>query len=155
MLPGYSYNMTDVQAAIGLVQLERLACFQRRRREIVEQYTAAFRDCEALELPVSRPEVDHAWHLYVIRLHHEALSIDRNGFIHALRERNIGTSVHYRPVHLHSYYRDKYNLVPTQFPIALDYSQRAISLPLHAGLSDQDVSDVYEAVLDVAQAYRR
>lgn len=155
VLPGFKYNMTDIQAAIGRVQLARLAGFQARRRAIVAQYADAFRDCDALELPVERPEVEHAWHLFVLRLRAGALSIGRDAVIEALKERNIATSMHFIPVHLHPYYRDKYHLAPEQLPVAYAHYQRALSLPLHPRLSDADVADVCDAVLDVVHKHRR
>jgi dTDP-4-amino-4,6-dideoxygalactose transaminase len=152
--PGFKYNMTDIQAALGLCQLRKLEQFQHRRREIVSQYNRAFAAEPALELPVTRPEVEHAWHLYVLRLHPEALTIDRDRFIEKLTERNIGTSVHFIPIHLHPYYCDKYAFTPSSFPVAYGNYRRMTSLPLNPGLSDRDVTDVIDAVLDVVRSYR-
>lgn len=149
ILPGFKYNMTDVQAAIGLHQLSRLEAFQRRRREIVAAYAQGLGDLDALQLPVERPEVESSWHLYVVRLNLEHLGIDRNAFIEELKARNIGTSVHYLPVHMHPFYRDKYGYRPDDCPVAADAFARMLTLPLHPGLSDQDVVDVVEAVRDV------
>jgi dTDP-4-amino-4,6-dideoxygalactose transaminase len=154
LLPGFKYNMSDIQAALGLCQLRKLEQFQRRRREIVRAYTCAFADEPALELPVTRPEVEHAWHLYVVRLHPDALTIGRDRFIRELRDRNIGTSVHFIPIHLHPYYRDRYGFTPASFPVAYGNYRRMLSLPLHPGLTDQDVRDVIEAVLDVVRTFR-
>ena len=153
--PGFKYNMTDVAAAIGLWQLRKQERFHRRRLEIVEAYTLAFGAEEALEPPVRRAHVEHAWHLYVLRLRPELLRIGRDRFIDELTARNIGTSVHFIPIHLHPYYRKKYGYAPTDFPVAYSNFERLLSLPLHPGLTDQDVSDVIEAVLDVVQTYRR
>ena len=154
VLPGFKYNMTDVQAAIGLHQLDRLEGFQRRRREVVSAYTLGFRDLAALQLPVERPDVESSLHLYVIRLNLAYLTIDRNAFIEALKDRNIGASVHYLPVHMHPFYRDKYGYKPEDCPVAADAYSRMLTLPLHPGLSDQDVNDVVEAVRDIVQSYR-
>ena len=153
--PGFKYNLTDVASAIGLWQLRKQERFNRRRVEIVEAYTMAFGAEEALEPPVRRAHVEHAWHLYVLRLRPELLRIGRDQFIDELTKRNIGTSVHFIPIHLHPYYRKKYGYVPTDFPIAYSNFERMLSLPLHPGLTDQDVSDVIDAVLDVVQTYRR
>ena len=153
--PGFKYNMTDIQASLGLWQLRKLEAFQRRRREVVRTYNEAFRDVDALELPVERPEVEHAWHLYVLRLRLEALRINRDQFIQELKARNIGTSVHFIPIHLHPYYRDKYGYKPADFPVAYSNYLRMLSLPLSPRLTDQDVADVIEAVLDVVKTYRR
>lgn len=153
--PGFKYNMTDIQAAIGLVQLGKLDAFQARRREVVERYDAAFGQQPYFELPPRSDEIEHAWHLYVLRLNLDTLAIDRDRFIHELGERNIGTSVHFIPVHLHPYYRDKYGYAPTDLPVSHATYERIVSLPLHPRLSDRDVDDVIEAVLDVAKKYRR
>lgn len=153
--PGFKYNMTDIQASLGLWQLRKLEAFQRRRREVVKKYNEAFQQVEALETPVERPEVEHAWHLYVLRLRLEALRIDRNRFIDELKARNIGTSVHFIPIHLHPYYRDKYGYKPEDFPVAYANYQRMLSLPLNPRLTDEDVADVIEAVLDVVRVYQR
>ena len=155
LVPGFKYNMTDIQAALGIWQLRKLPGFQQRRREVVMAYDQAFRAEEALEPPVCRPEVEHAWHLYVLRLRPDLLSIDRDGFVVELASRKIGTSVHFIPIHLHPYYRDKYGLRPDSFPVAYGNYNRLLSLPLNPRLSDRDVSDVVEAVLDVVRCYRR
>jgi len=155
VFPGFKYNMTDIQASLGLWQLKKLERFQIRRREIVKMYNEAFSNEEALELPVERPHVEHAWHLYVIRLNLNALKIGRNEFIDELNKRNIGTSVHFIPIHLHPYYRDKYGFRPEDFPVAYSNYLRVISLPLCPKLTDQDVNDVIEAVLDVVKSYKK
>jgi dTDP-4-amino-4,6-dideoxygalactose transaminase len=155
VLPGFKYNMTDVQAAIGLQQLRKLDRMQAARRAVVAQYREALQDETALELPEPRADVEHAWHVYMIRLRLEMLRIDRAQFIQELTARNIGTSVHFIPVHLHPYYRDKYALKPMDLPVAFTHHQRQLSLPLHPQLSRQDVADVSEAVLDVVETFRR
>lgn len=153
--PGFKYNMTDVQAAMGLAQLRKLDRFQQRRREIVAAYNQAFGTMDALEIPVERPEIEHAWHLYVLRLRLRMLRMGRDQFIEELTARNIGTSVHFIPIHLHPYYRLKYGYRPEQFPIAYGNYQRMVSLPLHPMLTDEDVSDVIAAVRDVAERFSR
>ena len=153
--PGFKYNMTDIQAALGLVQLRKLERLQRRRREVVANYNLAFHDIDAFDLPVQRATVDHAWHLYVLRLRLETLRIGRDQFIDELTARNIATSVHFIPIHLHPFYRDKYGYTPEQFPVAYQCYQRMLSIPLHPGLSDGDVCDVVDAVLDVEKRFAR
>jgi dTDP-4-amino-4,6-dideoxygalactose transaminase len=153
VLPGFKYNMTDIQAAIGLKQLEKLERFQKRRRELVERYHAAFAGHPALQTPPEQAGVEHAWHLYVLRLNPAALTIGRDRFIEELTARNIGTSVHFIPVHMHPYYREKYGYRPEDFPVARDTFERAISLPLHPGLTDAESDDVTGAVLDVAARF--
>src|SRR2546423_1240885 len=142
LAPGFKYNMTDIQAALGLWQLRKLPAFQERRRQVVRHYADAVRDDDAFELPVERPNVEHAWHLYVLRLRPGGLRIGRDRFIEELATRNIGTSVHFTPIHLHPYYRDKYGYNATSFPVAYDSFQRMLSLPLNPRLSDQYVADV-------------
>jgi len=162
LLPGYKDNMTDIQAAIGLHQLRKLPQFQARRREIVHRYNEAFSQFDEFQIPTERPEVEHAWHLYVLRLDLERFpairnpkSEIRNRFIEELKARNIGTSVHFIPVHLHPYYRDRYGYKAEDFPVAYREYQRMVSLPLYPRMSDQDVEDVIEAVVDVVKRYRR
>lgn len=154
-LPGYKYNMSDIQAAIGLAQLRKIEAFQSRRRDIVRAYDDAFGGLDALELPVARPHVQHAWHLYVLRIRQGTLRIDRARFIEELSLRGIGASVHFIPMHLHSYYRDRYGYAPMAFPVAYENFGRLLSLPLSAGLSAGDVDAVIEAVLDIVQSYWR
>lgn len=153
-LPGFKYNMTDVQAAIGLHQLARLQTFQQRRQQIVEAYSRAFEGVDALMVPIARADVEHAWHLYVLRLREGYLDIDRNRFIDELTARNIGTSVHFIPIHLHPYYRDKYGYRAEDFPVAYGQFTRMLSLPLNPLLTDAQVGRVIEAVLDVIKHYR-
>lgn len=153
--PGFKYNMTDIQASLGLVQLRRLEELQKRRREIVARYNTSFGSSDALETPVERSDVEHAWHLYVLRIRPEVLEIGRDRFIQELGARNIGTSVHFIPVHIHPYYRNKYGFKPDDFPVAHSNYQRMISLPLHPRLTDSDVDDVISAILDIVQQFHR
>jgi dTDP-4-amino-4,6-dideoxygalactose transaminase len=151
---GYKYNMTDVQAALGLHQLRKLEGFQARRREIVRRYNAAFSPRAEFQTPVERPEVEHAWHVYVLRLNPECFGLSRNRFIEELKARNIGASVHFIPIHLHPYYRDKYGYKPEDFPVAYREYRRIISLPLSPRMADGDVADVIEAVYDIVEQHQ-
>lgn len=153
--PGFKYNMTDIAAAIGLVQLDKLDDMQARRRAIAQRYTAAFANNEALQCPTERADVLHSWYLYVLRLNLEMLNIDRAQFIEELKNRNIGASVHFIPIHLHPYYRDEYGYKPTDYPVAYENYQRIVSLPMSARHSDQDIDDVIEAVLDIVKEHKR
>jgi dTDP-4-amino-4,6-dideoxygalactose transaminase len=153
--PGFKYNMTDIQAAMGIAQLSKLDANQGRRRDVVAAYNQAFAALDLFDLPVERPEVEHAWHLYVLRLRHDAFRIGRDRFIEELKLRNIGVSVHFIPIHVHPYYRDKYGFTPADFPVAFENYGRMLSLPLHPRLSTQDVADVVDAVTDVAQSFVR
>jgi dTDP-4-amino-4,6-dideoxygalactose transaminase len=151
---GFKYNMTDMQAAIGRHQLKRLGAFHARRREIVQRYNAAFAALAQFQSPVERPEVEHAWHLYVLRLNLDCSELSRNRFIEELKARNIGTSVHFIPIHLHPYYRDKYDYKPEDFPVAYREYQRLVSLPLSPRMDDGDVADVIEAVYDIVEKHK-
>jgi dTDP-4-amino-4,6-dideoxygalactose transaminase len=154
LMPGFKYNMTDIQAALGLCQLRRLAGFQRRREEIAEQYTRAFSELPELDLPTTRSEVLHAWHLYVLRVRGGASTIGRDHVVESLANRNIGTSVHFIPIHTHPYYRDKYGYRPMDFPVAFTNFERMLSIPLNPSMTDQDVADVIEAVIDTIKQSR-
>lgn len=153
--PGFKYNMTDLQAALGLVQLRKLERFQARRRQIVATYQAAFENDEALELPQIEGNIEHAWHLYVVRVRPDVLTIDRDQFVEELHKRRIGSSVHFIPIHMHSHYRNKYGWRPEDLPVASQEFERYFSLPLSASLSDDELGRVIEATLDVTRRFRR
>jgi dTDP-4-amino-4,6-dideoxygalactose transaminase len=152
-VPGFKYNMTDLQASLGLHQLAKLERFHARRREVAARYHEAFAASPALEPPTEAPHADSAWHLYVLRLRTERLRIDRDAFIDGLAARNIGTSVHYRPVHMMSYYAERYGHRPDVFPVSRDAFERMLSIPLHPRLSDADVDDVIAAVLELVERH--
>ncbi|MEY2521616.1 MAG: hypothetical protein QOJ66_181 [Ilumatobacteraceae bacterium] len=149
--PGFKCNMTDIQASLGLHQLTRLAELQERRQAVVEIYQGGFADLQSIELPTELPGYRSAWHLYPIRLHLDQLKIDRSAFIDELGRYNIGTSVHFIPVHTHPYYRDRYDYKPTDFPIAWNEFQRLISLPLNPRMKPDDARDVVDAVREIAR----
>lgn len=153
--PGYKYNMTDIAAAMGLAQLGKAERMWQRRREIARRYNEAFGSAPELQAPADRAGCRHAWHLYVLRLNLERLTIDRNGFIEQLKARRIGTSVHFIPLHLHPYYRQSCGYQPGDFPVAFREFQRVISLPIYSRMSDDDVADVIEAVLELVRQHRR
>ena len=155
VVPGFKCNMTDIAAALGLGQLRKLPEFQKRRRRLVALYGQGLADVPQIELPIERPDVESAWHLYPIRLNLETLTIDRARFIEELKTRNIGASVHFIPVHLHPYYRDKYGYRPDDFPVAHANYYRLVSLPLNLRMSDADATDVVSAVRDIVATYRR
>jgi dTDP-4-amino-4,6-dideoxygalactose transaminase len=150
--PGFKCNMTDIQASLGLHQLERLGELQERRHAVVEIYQEGFADLRSIDLPVELAGYRSSWHLYPIRLHLDQLRIDRSAFIDELGQQNIGTSVHFIPVHTHPYYRDKYGYEPTDFPVAWREFQRLISLPLNSRMKPDDARDVVDAVRQIASA---
>ena len=153
--PGFKYNMTDIQAALGLHQLRKLEAFHSRRKEIAARYNQAFRQFGELETPTEHEWAGHAWHLYVLRVNPDRLTISRNQFISELLARNIGTSVHFIPVHLHSYYREQYGYAPEDFPVAYAQYQRIISLPCCPRMHEQDVEDVIDAVTQTVGEHTR
>ncbi len=153
--PGYKYNMTDIQAALGLCQLEKLPSFQRHRHMLAGAYSECFSGCDLLELPACRPEVEHAWHIYLVRLRTEALTIDRDQVIEELREANIGTSVHFIPLHMHSYYAERCGVTSGQLPVADAVFPRLLSLPIHPGMSRADAEQVAGILTDVLKRNRR
>jgi dTDP-4-amino-4,6-dideoxygalactose transaminase len=152
--PGYKYNMTDVQAALGIHQLHRLDGFIRRRQEIAAIYDNAFSDLPEILLPPRLPGRNHTFHLYPIRLQAGLLRLDRSEFIEELRARNIGTSVHFIPLHRHPFYRERYGYRLEQFPVAEEIYQGLLSLPLYPKMTDQDADDVVAAVREIVAAHR-
>jgi perosamine synthetase len=152
--PGFKYNMTDTAAAMGLVQLRRLPAMHRRRQELARLYNQELAGIPELMLPVSLPEVEHAWHLYVVRLVPERLKIHRDGVIEALKQAGVGSQVHFIPLHLHSFYRDTFGLTPEQFPVASRAAETILSLPFFTLMSDEEVRYVAATLRSVIDANR-
>ncbi len=147
--PGFKYNLTDIAAALGLHQLKRLPAFQTRREQIAAAYDAAFADLPLI-LPPQAPEGDtHSWHLYVLRLADDC-ALERDVFIERMYAKGIGCSVHYIPLHLHPYWRDRYGLTPAQFPHSQKAYERMLSIPLYTAMTDVDVQRVIAAVREIA-----
>ncbi|HET8798807.1 MAG TPA: DegT/DnrJ/EryC1/StrS aminotransferase family protein [Thermoanaerobaculia bacterium] len=154
--PGYKYNLTDIAAALGLVQLERSEEMTRRREEIAFRYDEALGGDGLFELPaLGGGGTRHAWHLYMLRLHLDRWKIDRRAFIEELKKRNIGASVHFIPLHMQPYYRDLYRFAPDAFPIARAEFLREVSLPIYSKMTDDDVDSVIDAIRDVAREHGR
>jgi len=151
-LPGFNYRMSDLQAAIGLPQLRRLPLFNARRAELAARYTAAFERLSQVETPSVRPDAGMNWHLYVIRLRDTPLA--RNDVIESLKQRGIGASVHFLPVHLQPYYRENLGFQPGDYPVAEREFERLISLPLFPQMTDADVDRVVEALSEILAAGR-
>lgn len=152
---GFNYRLTDVQAALGLSQLERLDDVLARRREIVAAYNTAFAGLDWLVTPGLRDAADAAttsWHLYVTQIDFTALGRTRADTMMALRDAGVGTQVHYIPVHLQPWYRRTYGYAPGKCPIAEAYYQRALSLPLFPAMTDADVAQVIGAVQSLVPA---
>jgi dTDP-4-amino-4,6-dideoxygalactose transaminase len=153
--PGYKYNLSDVLAAIGVGQLERFGAMQARRREIAERYDRQLSGVPEVVRPTVRPGVTHARHLYALALELERLTIDRAAFIRELRAENIGSSVHFIPIHLHPHFRASLGYAPGAFPAAERAYDRAVSLPMFPTMTDRDVDDVCAAVIKIVAHVRR
>lgn len=148
---GYNYRLNDIQCALGLSQLPKLAGWVERRQAIARCYDAAYAAISCVKPLGVQPDVSHSYHLYVVRIGTEALGIDRGAVFTALRAENIGVNVHYIPVHLHPYYRDRLGTEPGMCPVAEAAYERIISLPIFPLMNDDDVNDVVTAVRKVAR----
>ncbi len=144
--PGFKYNLPDVAAAIGLAQLERAEEFRIQRQRCAEYYYSHLEAIEVLDLPLYRGKrEEHSWHLFYVVLN-ETCSMDRNAGIECLQEAGIGTSVHYKPLHRMTYYRDRYDLSPNQYPNAERHWKGVISLPIYPSLSTEELAYVCETL---------
>ena len=152
---GYKYNLTDIAASLGIEQLKKCQSFYHARRRISAMYSAGFADLPEITSPACRPNLQHAWHLYVIQLDLERLTIGRREFIEELKRANIGTSVHFIPLHLHPFYQGAFGYRADDFPVASAVYQRIISLPIYPTMTDRDVQDVICAVTNIVQRNRR
>lgn len=152
---GYNYRLSDIQCALGTSQLWKLSQFLARRRAIAAVYDAAFAPMEAIAPLRVRPDVSHAYHLYVVQLDRSRLTAGRAEIWRALQAEGIGVNVHYLPVHLHPFYRNRFGTRPGQYPAAEAAYDRVISLPLFHSMTDQDVSDVIVAMHKVVECFAR
>jgi len=152
---GYNYRLSDIQCALGTSQLRRLSQFLERRQAIAAAYDAALATMEAIAPLHVRSNVTHAYHLYVVQLDRSRLTAGRAEICRALQAEGIGVNVHYLPVHLHPFYRNRFGTGPGQYPVAEAAYERLLSLPLFPGMSDQDVSDVIVAVHKVMEGFAR
>jgi dTDP-4-amino-4,6-dideoxygalactose transaminase len=153
--PGFKYNFTDLQAALGIAQLRHHQAMMDRRTTIAHRYTDDFHDLAELETPTERVDVQHGWHLYPLRLNLEQLTISRAHFIEELQARYINASVHFIPVNAHTYYREKYRWRPEDLPVSNKEFTRTLSLPIYPLMTDEDVDDVVAAVRAIVALYRR
>ena len=144
--PGFKYNLTDVAAAVGIHQLARAEQLRKEREQIAALYRESFGDMEELELPHDSEDRVHAWHLYQIRLRLDKLAIDRNQFVAGLCEAGVGFSVHWRPLHLHPYYADRFGWTADQLPVAGREWERLVSLPIFPGMREEELRHVTDTV---------
>jgi dTDP-4-amino-4,6-dideoxygalactose transaminase len=153
--PGFKYLMGNVSAAMGVEQLKKFSTFKAARQRLARMYTEVLKDVPEIRVPVVRPDVDHAWHLYMIRLNLDQIACSRDEIACALRQENIGTGVHFYALHLHTYYRDVLGMKPEWCPVAAAASGEILSLPLHPQLSDKNVHEVVSALKKVLQHAKR
>ncbi len=154
-LPGFKYNLTDIASAMGIVQLKKCNQLYAKRLQIVEKYLHELKQIEEITLPYLDPDVQHAWHLFVIQLELEKLKIDRSAFINLMHKNGIGVSVHFIALHLHPFYRNTFQYKPDDFPVAADLSKRVVSLPLYPSMSAQDIDRVIKTTTDIITGARK
>lgn len=152
---GYKYNMTDIQASLGLCQLARLAEMQKVRERYAAIYNEELRGVAGVRTPVDGGLGRSSWHLYVIRVRKDELAIGRDEFIEELRTMNIGTSVHFIPVHLHPFYAETYGYRPGDFPVAERLFEQIISLPLYPSMKEEDVRYVAGAIREISRKHAK
>ena len=152
--PGFKYNMTDIQASMGIHQIKKLDKFIGKREKVAQFYNKSFKDLPEIKVPIVKKYVKHARHLYSIMLDVSKVKIDRDQFFKALDAENIGTSVHFIPVHLHPYYRDTFNFQRGDYPNAEYIFDRIISLPMNPTMTKKDMEDVVKAVRKIIIYYR-
>jgi len=151
---GYNYAMSDYQAALGHAQFSRLDEFQGQRTRLARQFNERFASLPEIVPPVERNGTTHAWHLYVARLRPKMLTISRDEFIVLMKERGIGTSVHFIPIHHHPYYRETYGWAPGDFPVADEAFETMVSLPLYTRMTETEVDRVATAVEEIIGSCR-
>lgn len=152
---GFKYNLTDLQAAIGTVQLARCDQMAQSRAFVAERYNAAFRSSEYFELPSVPADCASSWHLYVLRLNLERLSINRSRFIQELASRGVSASVHFIPLHMQPLYQRKFAYKPGDLPVAEREYERSFSLPIYPRMREEEIEQVIWAVTDTAASYAR
>lgn len=151
---GYNYRLTDIQCGLGISQIGKLAARVARRQAIAEEYRRAFASIPEVQPLDVRPGATHAYHLFVVRLDTARLSADRATIFAALRRENIGVNVHYIPVHLHPFYRQRFGLGPGVCPVAEAAYEHILTLPMFPAMTAQDIRDVVDAMAKVVEAYR-
>lgn len=152
---GCKYNMTDIEAAIGLAQLEKLEWMWECRKEIAGKYNEVFSGCKELIIPEIKQERESAWHLYVLKLNLEALKISRDAFIEELIKRGVGVSVHFIPLYRHPFYKENYDCKMHKFPASEWVYERILSLPIYPGMMEEEVAGVTEVVTHLVKKYKR
>ena len=153
--PGYKYNLTDIAASLGIHQLARAEEMRQEREGIARRYLEALGGVEEIELPLEDVDRIHSWHLFPIKLRLERLAINRNVFIEELKQAGVGCSVHWRPLHLHPYYRETFGWRPEDFPVATAMWERLVSLPIFPGMRDNEIEHVIRTVKGLCAHHAR
>jgi perosamine synthetase len=153
--PGFKYNLTDIAAALGLAQLKKCERFWKGRERYANMYHEGFRDLPEIICPHASPDVQHAWHLYVIQLDLDRLRIGRDEFIRQLQQAGVGCSVHFIPLHLHPYHRDMWGYRPDDLPVSSMVFQRIVSLPLYSRMTEDEIERVIAIVRSLVEKSRR
>jgi dTDP-4-amino-4,6-dideoxygalactose transaminase/nucleoside-diphosphate-sugar epimerase len=153
--PGFKYRMHDVSAAMGIEQLKKFESFIAARRRLARMYTSVLSEVDEISLPLVNEDVEHAWHLFIVRLNLDKLTMNRDEIAQALRRENVGTGVHFVGLHLHQYYRETFGYKPEDFPNATAASHEILSLPLFPTMSDKNVTEVIEALKKVLSHARK
>jgi dTDP-4-amino-4,6-dideoxygalactose transaminase len=153
--PGFKYNMTDIAASMGIHQLKKANILQARRQSIAEKYNVAFSGLPVVTPFITNIDDTHSWHLYVLQLNTDELSIDRDEFIRVMAEKGIGTSVHYIPLHMHPYWQENYNLTESDFPRSSSTYYRIVSLPNYPKMTDGQVDKVIRTVREILLEHKK
>ena len=153
--PGFKYNLTDVAASIGIHQLAKAEEMRAGREAVARRYFEAFADVEEIDLPTVDDDRIHSWHLFPIRLRLDLLTIDRNRFIDELKDRGVGCSVHWRPLHLHPYYEDTFGWRAEDCPVASEEWIRLVTLPLFSAMRADELEHVVSVVRDLCASHRK
>ncbi|UCB47518.1 MAG: DegT/DnrJ/EryC1/StrS family aminotransferase [Spirochaetota bacterium] len=154
-VPGYKFNMTDIQAALGIEQLKRVDENRVKREKIAKQYSDLLNAFDFVKPPSIKEGTTHGWNLYPLLIDFSAMKIDRNRFIDALGAENISSNVHFKPVHIMSYYRKTFGYKPLDFPVAYSLFLREVSLPIYPQMNRQDINDVIEALSRILHYYKK
>jgi dTDP-4-amino-4,6-dideoxygalactose transaminase/nucleoside-diphosphate-sugar epimerase len=154
--PGYKYNMSDVQAALGIHQLPKLEGFIQKRAAMADFYSQGLKELgDVVTLPCDQPDIRHAWHLYIVTLNTDGLSVDRDAFINGLKAENVGTGIHFRSLHTQGYYRETYRYKSEDFPNAAYLTDRIFSLPLYPKMDGEEISGVLRAMVKLLKYYSK
>jgi len=153
---GYKYNLSDIASMIGLLQLEKIDFWHKKREKIAQKYNKSFNLIDGIKIPPSQNNKSkHARHLYIIQIIKEKWSISRNELIIELNSRGIGTSVHYLPIHMHSYYQKKYGFKPADYSKSKELYERAISLPIFPDLKENEISYIVDNINELWEKYSK